>query len=65
MNRIKKTLVKVLALAMAATLSFGIVGCSFFEKSEAEKEKEFISFIGGVSETYMGSVSMQSYNSAV
>ena len=64
MNRIKKTLVKGLALAMAATLSFGIVGCSFFEKSEAEKEKEFISSIGGVSETYMGSVSMQSYNSA-
>ena len=65
MKNIKKPLFKCLAIAMAATLSLTIAGCSLDGgKSEKKKEREFIEAIGGVSETYQGAVSTQSYNTA-
>ncbi len=64
MKKAKKTLIQCLTLALAATMSLSMAGCSLFEKSESKKEQEFISELGGVSETYKGAVSTQSYNTA-
>ena len=51
-----------MTLALTATLALSATGCSLFEKSEAKKEQEFITTLGGVSETYVGTVSTQSYS---
>ena len=69
----KKALTKVLAASMAFSLVFAsgcigdkipfLSGC-FGKDSEAKKEADFIDSIGGVSETYTGAVSEQSYENA-
>ena len=55
-------LFKGFALVMSAMLCVGAAGC--FKKSEKQKEKDFINTLGGVSETFDGAVSTQSYPTA-
>ena len=62
MKHIKKAFLKTLSVCMIAVICLGSASCSLFEKSEAEKENDFIKSIGGVSETYVGSVSTVTYN---
>ena len=62
MKKAKKLFSKGLAFAMAAAICVSAAGC--FEKSEKQKEQDFISTLGGVSETYRGAVSDESYVSA-
>ena len=65
MKSTKKTLAKVFACVMAFGLTFAAVGCGGGgSKSEAKKEKDFISEIGGTSETYTGAVSAETYETA-
>ena len=65
MKSTKKTLAKVFACVMAFGLTFAAVGCGGGgSKSEAKKEQDFISEIGGTSETYTGAVSTGSYETA-
>ncbi|MBQ3020564.1 MAG: hypothetical protein IJD77_08280 [Clostridia bacterium] len=65
MKSTKKTLAKVFACVMAFGLTFAAVGCGGGgSKSEAKKEKDFISEIGGTSETYTGAVSAEIYETA-
>lgn len=59
----KKAFVKVMALAMAFGLSFAVVGCGG-GSGEAKAEKSFINELGGVSETYVGTVSEQNFDTA-
>ena len=59
----RKTLKKVFACVMAFGLTFAAVGCGGGQ-SEAKKEENFIKEIGGVSETFTGVVSTESYETA-
>ena len=60
----KKTMKKVFACVMAFGLTFAAVGCGGGGQSEAKKEENFIKEIGGVSETFTGVVSTESYETA-
>ena len=64
MKRIKTILLKGLAAVMAILLCVSATGCFLFEKSEAQKEQDFISLLGGVSETFKGAISNQAYDTA-
>lgn len=62
----KRTLTAVLALSMAFTVAFA-AGCSDSSTGTGSNENQlhnnFINSIGGVSETYTGAISSNSYNS--
>lgn len=62
MKHVGKTLSKLFAVLMTATLVFA-AGCG--GESEEAKQKDFIKEIGGVSETYVGEVSDESYNTSI
>ncbi len=60
----KKTLTKVIACVMAFGFTFAATSCGGGSQSEAKKEENFIKEIGGVSETFTGAVSTESYATA-
>lgn len=62
-SKTTKTLATI--LAVATTFSFALTGCGGGGESESKKQAAFINTIGGVSETYTGAVSQESYNTAV
>ena len=64
MKNIKRIVLKCLSGVMAIVLCISATGCFLFEKSEAQKEQDFISLLGGVSETFKGEVSNQAYDTA-
>lgn len=64
MKSSKKTLAKVFACVMAFGLTFAAAGCGKAGESEAKKEENFIADIGGVSETFTGVASAESYETA-
>lgn len=54
---------KIIALILSFLMVFGLTSLAGCGKSETEKHDDYIESIGGVSETYEGAVSEQTYNS--